>query len=165
MRTMPAAIAETGKRVLLIDGNLRQPAMNRFFGINATNNLVDILTKNKVFKGESTDITNLSIVSTTGEVAEPSRLLASDAMHEFIASVKSKFEYIIIDSPALITYPDAASLAYESEGIIFVVEFGKTRHEVITRATSLLDRSRSKLLGVVLNKVEYVIPETLYKRL
>jgi capsular exopolysaccharide synthesis family protein len=157
--------SQQDRRVLLIDGNLRQPAMNRFFGMNATNNLVDILTKDKVFKGETTDITNLSIVSTAGEVAEPSRLLASDAMHEFITSVKPKYEYIIIDSPALIAYPDAASLAFESEGIIFVVEFGKTRREVVARATSLLDRARSKLLGVVLNKVEYVIPETLYKRL
>ena len=79
--------------------------------------------------------------------------------------VKTKFYYIIIDSPALISYPDASILGFEADGIIMVVKFGETNREAVERAKSLLDKSKRKILGVVLNYVEYVIPEGLYKRL
>jgi len=86
-------------------------------------------------------------------------------MKMFMRRVKSEYDYVIIDSPALIPYPDASILGFETEGIILVVKFGTTRREAVERAKSLLDKSQRKVLGAVLNNVEYVIPERLYRRI
>jgi capsular exopolysaccharide synthesis family protein len=154
-----------GKKVLLIDMNLRQPTLHRFFEMKTRTNMVDALSRSKDIIPDATDIKNLSLISPTEEISEPSRLLASDALGQFMEKVKANYDYVIVDSPALIPYPDAANLSFESEGIILAVEFGKTRREVVERAKSVLDKSQRKILGTVLNKFEYVIPETLYKRL
>jgi len=154
-----------GKRVLAIDANLRVPTLHKFFEVNIKSNLLDVLSQEKTIQPDPTDIRNLSLISTTQEVSEPSRFLASDSLKGFIKKVKAEYDYVIIDSPALIKYPDASILGFESEGIILVAKFGETKREVLERARSLLDKSQRKILGVVLNNVEYVIPERLYKRL
>jgi len=154
-----------GKKVLVIDGNLRKPAMHRFFETRIQNNFVGMLSKKDPIKPDSTDIRNLDVIATTQDVSEPSRLLASDAIRDFINKVKDKYDYVIFDSPALVSYPEASTLGFNVEGIIFVVRFGQTKHEVVERAKALLDKSQRKILGAVLNGVEYVIPAGLYKRL
>jgi len=153
------------KKVLIVDANLRQPSMHKFFELKVRNNLVEMLSQGKAIRVDSTDINNLHLISAAEEISEPSRLLASDAMKEFINRVKAQYDYVIIDSPALISYPDASILGFESEGIIMVIKFGDTNREAVERAKSLLDKSRRKILGAVLNNVEYVIPEKLYRHL
>lgn len=151
-----------GKKVLMVDANMRKPDLYKFFEVRPKSNLVEVLANGKTIKVDQTDIKNLHLISSEGE-AEPSRFLASDTMKMFMKRIKSEYDYVIIDSPALMPYPDASILGFETEGIILVVKFGVTRHEVAERAKSLLDKSQRKILGVVLNNIEYVIPARLYK--
>jgi len=153
-----------GKKVLMVDANMRKPDLYKFFEVRPKSNLVEVLANGKTIKVDQTDIKNLHLISSEGE-AEPSRFLASDTMKIFMRRVKSEYDYVIIDSPALIPYPDASILGFETEGIILVVKFGTTRREAVERAKSLLDKSQRKVLGAVLNNVEYVIPERLYRRI
>jgi len=155
-----------GKKVLIIDANLRNPVMHRFFEVKVKSNLKESFSsKDRAIIADVTEIDNLHLISTTEEVSEPSRLFASEGMRQFLRRVKTEYDYVIIDTPALVPYPDSSLLGFEAEGIILVVQFGQTRREVIERAKSLLDKSQRKILGVVLNKMLYVIPSTLYKRI
>jgi len=154
-----------GKKVLAVDADMRQPTLHKFFEVKVRSNLVESLSRDGVIRADATDIPNLHLISTSEEVTEPSRVLAADSIRQFLKRVKSQYDYIIIDSPALMPYPDASILGFEAEGIIFVAKFGETKREVIDRAREMMDKSQRKILGIVLNGVRYVIPSLVYRLL
>ena len=154
-----------GKKVLAVDADLRQPALHKFFEVKVRSSLVESLSRDGVIRADATDIPNLHLISTSEEVTEPSRVLAADSIRQFLKRVKSQYDYVIVDSPALMPYPDASILGFEAEGIIFVAKFGETKREVIDRAREMLDKSQRKILGIVLNGVRYVIPSFVYRLL
>ena len=95
----------------------------------------------------------------------PAQLLTVASLHSIILALLSLYDWIIIDSPPATSYPDVATIAAASGGAILVIEAENTRQEVVEEAKRVLDVAGVDLLGAVLNRRRFHIPEFLYRRL
>ncbi len=156
-----------GRPVLLIDCNMRKPAVDSLLGIRSDRGLADVLQGNLKLEDAllKTDIANL-IVLPAGQIsANPNELLASDKMKAILAELRPQFEAIVLDTPAIIPYADPRILSKIVDGVIIVVRAGKTRREVVARAESILKSVGANIMGYVLTGIEYHIPEYIHRHL
>lgn len=154
-------------RVVLVDANLRRPVQHDAFQIDASGGLAEVL------KGQADLKALLRFVPTEGitvlcagaiEDGAP-QLITVAAVQKIITSLHSQFDWVILDGPAITTSPEATTLATVADGAILVVRAEQTRWEVAEEAKKILDQAGVNLLGGVLNRRKYHIPEFLYRRL
>jgi protein-tyrosine kinase len=145
--------AQQGKRVLLIDADLRKPTVHYTFQLNNHFGLTNVLTKQSTIDASvnKTDIDNLFVMSSGPIPPNPAELLGSKAMDEFLEISLQQFDMVIFDTPPVLAVTDAQILANKCNGTILVVNSGKTEIEPAVKAKELLLSSNGKLLGVVLN--------------
>jgi protein-tyrosine kinase len=145
--------AQQGKRVLLIDADLRKPTVHYTFQLNNHIGLTNVLTKQSTIDASvnKTDIDNLFVMSSGPIPPNPAELLGSKAMDEFLEAALQQFDMVIFDTPPVLAVTDAQILANKCNGTILVVNSGKTEIEPAVKAKELLVSSNGKLLGVVLN--------------
>jgi capsular exopolysaccharide synthesis family protein len=145
--------AQQGKRVLLVDADMRKPTAHYTFNHTNTFGLTSVLTKQitleKAVKGTPED--NLFLLTSGPIPPNPAELLSSQSMEHFFEDAHQLFDLIIFDTPPLLAVTDAQLLANKCEGTILVVSSGKTEKGMLLKAKDLLDSAQSKLLGVVLN--------------
>lgn len=148
-------MAQSNKRVLLLDGDLRKSVLHRIFGISNLQGLTNILTENadyrKVLKSDVMD--NLDIITGGPTPPNPSELLASKRMKAFIESVKMEYDIIILDTPPILAVTDSAILSPLVDGVVLVVGHGQATFEDAAQAKALLERVNAKILGVILNRI------------
>lgn len=149
-------MAQTGKKVLLIDADLRKPAVHKLFQIDKSFGLSSLLVKSGDLRtiAKPTQIPNVHAISCGPIPPNPSELLGSSAMIDNLTLAKESFDWIIIDSPPLLSVTDARILAKIVDGIVFVIRSNKANREVVQKALGLFSDSRNKLLGVVINDVD-----------
>lgn len=165
---LAVSLAQSGSlKVLVIDSNFRHPTVGEAFHLENENGLADLIL-GKVSIGDVLKQAKLSnlLVITSGECeGNPADIFVSQRFKTFIDEVREKFDYIIFDAAALTAYADSALLARCVDGVILVVQAGKTRWEVAQRAKEQLEIAKAKIVGVVLNRRRYVIPGFLYRHL
>ena len=146
--------AKIDKKVLLIDGDLRNPTTNRLFDLANTNGIVDILLGKKNLNDciKKTKQENLYILTGGVIPPNPSEVLASQKMSEFIKSIRSEYDYIFIDAPPVGIVSDAAIISSYSDGVIFVVGSEEVDSKLAKMAKERLDSVNANILGVILNK-------------
>lgn len=161
-----ALATEFDRKVLLVDANLRDPMLHRAFGLERTPGLSDSfenhwsgLPMRPVFPD------NLFVLSSGKVVSSPIRLFESSEFCLCLKDLLKSMDYILLDTPPATAYPDARLIGSRADGIILVVHSGRTRKQVAQRAKEVLERSGGKLLGVILNRRKYYIPEWIYRRL
>jgi Mrp family chromosome partitioning ATPase len=93
------------------------------------------------------------------------RTVTPDSLRESLDAVASGYDWIIIDGPPVLESPDAATLGAVADGVVVVVQAGRTKRPVLTRTVDLLNRSGGRVLGVVLNRRRLEIPEFIYRRI
>ncbi|MCX5715734.1 MAG: polysaccharide biosynthesis tyrosine autokinase [Candidatus Omnitrophica bacterium] len=152
-------------KILAADLNLRRPAFQKLFEGSVSANLSDILRRRfaDMFSGLGAD--TMSVISVGESPEDPTKMLTSAEMKFFLKEAKGRFDLILLDSPGIIPYTDSTLLAHEVDAVVLVVKAGGTNREVVERARHILGVPQEKLIGVVLNSLEYVIPEKLYQRL
>ena len=154
-------------KVLLVDADLRRGRVAKYLGIEQGIGLSNILSgeaeiNETMFK---LDIENLAFIG-SGDVPEnPAELLASDRMKKFLLDVKSQFDFVILDTPPMIAVTDSGIIGAQTDGVILVVQAGRTQRGIVKRAEELLEQSHSKVLGHVLTNIEYHLPEYIYRYL
>ncbi|MCK5178880.1 MAG: CpsD/CapB family tyrosine-protein kinase [Candidatus Omnitrophica bacterium] len=154
-------------RVLLIDADLRRGRVAKYLGIDREIGLTEILT-DKVQPSEALfniDIENLTFVASGSIPSNPAELLDSDRMRRFLTVMKSKFDHILIDTPPVISVTDAGIIGSQSDGVLMVIQAGRTQRGIVKRASELLHQAHSKVLGHVLTNIEYHLPEYIYRYL
>jgi capsular exopolysaccharide synthesis family protein len=155
------------EKVLLLDANLRSPMLHEFFGLERKGGFVEFM-EGAASAGDVVKKTNFPglFVITSGEPAgDYTCLLDSPRLKEALAEWKRDYSYVLIDCSPILAYADAVVLSRLSDGVVLVVQAGKTRWEVIRRARETLVNVKVPILGVVLNRRQYVIPKRVYKRL
>jgi protein-tyrosine kinase len=161
------SLAADGDRVLLVDANLRTPSLHSAFRLGAERGLTDLLLGNLTL-GEvikQTDVPNLSMTTCGTPHPNPFVLLESDSLKDHVEDMKANADWVLLDCPTITSCNDAASLAGSVDGLILVLEAEKTRWEVAENARKSIKGGNGNVLGVVLNKRRYHIPNWLYKRL
>lgn len=145
--------AQEGKKVLLIDSDMRKPSMHYTFQTTNSPGLSNILSKQWSVADviQKTFIEGLDIIPCGQIPSNPAELLGSSMLDSLINAMKVKYDVIIIDAPPVLTVADAQILANKCDGTILVVSTKKTKKESIIRAIEVLHSSKAKILGTVLN--------------
>lgn len=145
------ALAETGARVALVDGDLRLPRVAEYMGIEGGVGLTDVL----IGRAELVDVlqqwgTGKLFVLPSGRTPpNPSELLGSQAMQRTLEALASAFDYVLIDAPPLLLVTDAAVVSRFTSGVMMVAASGMTKKPQLTAAVEKLDAIGSRIFGVI----------------
>ncbi len=149
--------ALNGARVLLIDSDLRRPSVHLRFRIANKVGLTSVLTGKAGVEEAIVPVTALPSlhILPAGPIAPmPAELLGSLQMQRMVESLRASYDFILIDTPPVLTVTDAAVLVSVSDGVVLVLRYGQATRNVVARASEILLRSGAHLLGVVLNAVD-----------
>ena len=153
---LAVSFANLEKKVLLLEGDLRNPTVHRMFNISNINGLTDILLKNKPFADvvHCTQVKNLHVLTCGAVPPNPSEILSSKKMKEFINSLREYYDYIFIDAPPIGVVTDAGIVSTYSDGCVFVVGSKQCDIEMAKIAKQRLIDVKAHIIGAVLNKFE-----------
>lgn len=145
--------AQQGKRVLLVDADLRKPTMHYTFRLDNLRGLSNVLVGENVLEDavNRTDIETLDVMTCGPIPPNPSELLASRKMETLLKEALLSYDMVIFDTPPVLAVTDAQILANIVDGSVLVVRSTSTEIEAATRAKEALEPAKAKLLGVVLN--------------
>ena len=145
--------AQQGKKVLLVDADLRKPTIHYTFRLDNLRGLSNILVGETTLEeaAEASDITNLDVISCGPIPPNPSELLGSRRMQSFVEVAKQKYDMVIFDMPPVLAVTDAQILSNYVEGTILVVRSKKTENDAAKQAIEALESVHANVLGVVLN--------------
>lgn len=152
---LAVAVAQSGKKVVLIDCDLRKPVQHRIFGKKnkgLTNYLVESIDPANLLM--ETEVDNLYLLPSGPIPPNPSELLSSGKMLELLNYCKAQFDFIVVDAPPAVAVTDACVLASKVDGVILVLAAGQVRPEMAQKAKELINRANGHILGVILNRVE-----------
>ena len=143
--------AMLGKRVLLVDADMRKPTQRRLWKVELSTGLCDYLAK--IWQLELAKVTELPLwIVCTGTIPpNPSELLSSDRMKSFVESCADYYDYVIIDTPPINTVADAQIISTFVDGVVLVARSGNTTADELNAATAAVRRAGGNLCGVVLN--------------
>ncbi|MDP8255991.1 MAG: polysaccharide biosynthesis tyrosine autokinase [Candidatus Alcyoniella australis] len=152
---LAVTIAAAGRRVLLIDADLRKPSINRIFQIEREPGLTNVLTGQNAWRDvvRSTQIEGLDVLASGPIPPNPTEIMYSKAMRGLLDELRQEYEMLIFDSPPVIAVTDAAILGAMLDATLLVVELGRARADAVQRAISLLANVDANLLGVVSNNI------------
>lgn len=143
-----------GRRVLLVDCDMRRPMLHRSLGVEPQLGLAEVLTTraiadDAIFRVENA---NLDLLGVRMQPQNPSELLGSPEMAQLLQEVAGRYDRIILDTPATLGLPDAKIVAGLCDAYLLVVRAGETGREEVEAALEVLDRRRA--IGLVLNGAE-----------
>lgn len=161
-------LAEAGKRVVIVDSDLRKPRQARIFWTHANSGpgLSRFLSSNidpaEVVK--PTEIQNLQLISSGPLPANPIELLTSERMDSLVAYLKRSYDFVLFDTPPLLAVSDALAMGPMADAIILVARGGQTPIQAIKQAKQKLDAHKLKCLGVILNGVDLLEQDGYYAK-
>lgn len=147
-------------KTLLVDGDLRKPKIHELFQLRNRPGLSDVLAGVASLKScfKSTSLKELKILTAGSAHLSPSESFDSDRMKDIFEEMRFYFDVIVVDAAPVIAVSDPIILGSEVDRVLLVVMAGKTPREVVKRARDILTDSNVKVLGVVLNNVDRVLP-------
>lgn len=141
------------KRTLLIDGDLRKPTLRRLWDIRQKTGLSDFLVGAAPLRLTALKDVPLTVIPSGSIPPNPSEILSSELMRQFIESCKEKYDYIIIDTPPVGTVADAQIASVLVDGFVVVARSGSTSRDELNDALGLIEAVGGNICGVVLNDV------------
>jgi succinoglycan biosynthesis transport protein ExoP len=150
------ALAQLGKRVLSIDGDLRRPSLHRFFKMTNDTGLAGYLQGNQDWRKfvYPSNVQGLNVIVSGGMPSNPAELLSSNRMKDLIRQARSHYDVVIVDSPTLLHMADSRLLASYAEAVVLVVKSGYTPKKLVKQAFTNVRSVSAKVVGVVLNQVD-----------
>ncbi len=147
--------AQSSTKVLIIDADLRRPRLDSIFDLDGSYGLSTFLSgvsDQEII--QETPIPNMSVILAGPIPPNPSELLGSNLMNELFDDLEKKFDFIVIDSPPLLSVSDGIILSTDVDGTIMVIKAGKTTYEIVKRGLKTLNDIESRVIGSVLNAVD-----------
>jgi capsular exopolysaccharide synthesis family protein len=152
------ALAQIGRRVILVDGDLRKPRMHDIFGLEFDGGLARILEGKDSIDQQTlsqsvfeTEVRNLSVLPTTAASEGISAKLHSGRMRTLLEQLRRQFEVIVIDSPPMLHVSDARVLGWLADGVLLVLRSRKTTRDAALAANDCLLQDGITVLGTILN--------------
>ncbi|MBZ0271413.1 polysaccharide biosynthesis tyrosine autokinase [bacterium] len=150
---MGIIFAQGGRRVCLVDSDLRRPRLHKAFGVDRDQGLTNYVMGEIPLEDAvtQTEIPNLFIVPSGPIPPNPSELLGSERMDAIIEELRGRFDMLIFDSPPVVAVTDAAVLSKRVDGVMLVVKAGKTTTDMFDRALRQMEDVKAHIVGSVLN--------------
>jgi len=156
-------LAQQGSRVLLVDADLRRPAVHHSLGIRSNGGGLSTLLAGQHSAEEvlvrSNQLSNLYVLPAGPPPPQPAELLSSALMKQWISTWRKHFDHVVIDTPPCLSVTDAVALSVVADSVVLVIRSGVTRKEALRRARELLARVNAKVAGVVVNAVDLRSPD------
>ena len=150
------AMTMVGKRILLIDADLRMPSLHKIFAIENNTGLTNLIINTSLAPGDvvlETGIQDLWLLTSGPIPPNPAELLTSRRMREFMKELARDYDAVVVDSPPIMAVSDASILASYLDGVIFVLGSGIVSRDAARIAKEQLNKVSANVLGAVLNKV------------
>jgi capsular exopolysaccharide synthesis family protein len=153
--------------VCLVDANLRTPFLHKYFRLDNLLGLSDAVLQSGPIRTFAHQLngSNLWVITCGSKTTDPHSLLTSGGLHSRLAELRAEFDYVLLDGPPVNLYADATLLGKLADGVVLVVQANFTHREAARKAKESLASANVRLLGAVLNKRTFPIPETLYRRI
>jgi polysaccharide biosynthesis transport protein len=164
---LAVTLAQLGDSTVIVDADLRKPGIGRLLNLGGgkyaglSSYLAGVSSLDLVCVPHPT-IPNLVAIPTGPLPPNPADLLSSHKLVEAIAELRTRFKFIVIDSPPIMAATDAVILSVQTDGVLLVVRSGETPKEAFTRTRDLLNSVKCRILGVVLNAVDSSAPDYYY---
>lgn len=159
---LATVLAQRGVKVLLVDADLRRPAVHHRFGINGQVGLTSVLSGSVPLEQAVQplhDVPGLDILVCGPVPPFPTEMLGSNAMHSLLEHARGLYTHIVLDSPPLLSVTDSVILSNEADAVVMIVRHGKSSKYAVRRGRELLTRAGSRIVGIVLNAVDTSSPE------
>jgi capsular exopolysaccharide synthesis family protein len=166
-------LASQGEKVLLVDANFRSPSLHERFHLGSDNGLAELLLQKSTLQQviKETGVRNLSVITNGMADRGPSTVddgpfnpeNLSNAIAPYLEKMKEEMDWVLFDAPPVNYFDEALALSGKVDGVVMVIQAEKTRWEVAQSAKQRLEDSGGRILGVVLNKRRFYIPEWLYE--
>jgi len=150
-------MAQSGEKTVIVDADLRQPRVEKAFGLEIEHGLTEALVGTEKLESviHKTDIPNLDLITCGSIPPNPSELLGSKKMDELIARLEEMYDRVIIDTPPVLAVTDAVVLSGKVDGSIVVVKAGEANRNAVIKTKELIESVKtSNLIGAILNMVE-----------
>jgi non-specific protein-tyrosine kinase len=151
---LAVVMAQSGDRVILVDGDLRRPQQHEIFGLTNARGLSNWLAEGGPAPIQKSQVEGLSVLTAGPTPANPVALLSSKRLEERLAELAAEADYVIIDSPPVLAVTDAALWASKTDGVVLLLHAGSTKRDHAQRAKSVLEKVQARLIGAVLLNAE-----------
>lgn len=160
------ALAGTmGRKTAIVDCNVHHPEMHQRFGTPEVGLGEYLAHEVPLEKALANTVVPNMYVMPVGKRRASLVAFNKEDLNGLIADLRKKFDYVLMDAAPVGTYPECAVLCDKADSVILVVKHGSTRREVVMRTKETITRAGGRILGVVLNRRRFPIPEFLYRRL
>lgn len=162
---LAVVFAQEGKRVLLVDGDMRKPTTHFTFKIENKDGLSNVLTKKSTLEGaiHPTEVEQLDLLTCGPIPPNPAELLVSKSMEALIQQMVTMYDLVIFDAPPVLSVADGKILANKCDGTILVINAGHTEKDLALKAKEAIESSNSRIIGAVLNNYEFSKNQEDYK--
>jgi capsular exopolysaccharide synthesis family protein len=151
---LAVVMAQAGDRVLIVDGDLRRPQQHEIFSLSNSQGLTDWLKEGGAPILQETNVTGLRVLTSGPLPPNPVALLSSNRLAELLTELQNEADYILCDAPPVLAVTDAALWAGKVDGVLLVVNAGRTKREQARRAKDMLEKVRAHIVGAVLINAE-----------
>lgn len=158
LANLAVTTAQAGRRVILVDCDLRRPTLHNIFNLKNDAGLTTMVVDDAAMESpplRDTGVEGLQLVSSGPLPPNPSELLGSRRMEEIIAALLERADVVLFDAPPVVAVTDAAVLATKVDGVLLVVNAGGTKRDYARAAKARLEKVNANLLGAVLNNVRF----------
>ena len=158
LANLAVTTAQAGRKVILVDCDLRRPTLHSIFNLEKDVGLTTMVVDDAAMESpplQDTAVEGLQIVSSGPLPPNPSELLGSRRMEEIIAALLERADVVFFDAPPVVAVTDAAVLATKVDGVLLVVNAGGTKRDYARAAKARLEKVNANLLGAVLNNVRF----------
>jgi capsular exopolysaccharide synthesis family protein len=152
---LAVTMTSSGKRVVIVDCNLRKPTIHKKFSLSNSQGLTNILVQDKKNLEiiTTTKFPNLYVIPSGPVPQDPSELLGSKNMKDLLNQLTEIFDMVLIDTPPVLYITDAQILSALAQGTIIVAAYGKSEKNVLLNVKENIEKVGGKILGVVINKI------------
>ncbi|MGD0623085.1 MAG: polysaccharide biosynthesis tyrosine autokinase [Thermodesulfobacteriota bacterium] len=162
------ALAQSGKRVLLVEADLRNPFLHEIFGIEKSPGLTNAMLNGEIEYPDlpirPTQVENLEILPSGDNPPNPSELLCSEKMEIVFSALREQYDFVLFDSPPVFLTSDPIILAQRVDGVIIVTRSGETNKDIFKEAVERLLRVEAKILGILFNDMHKEGKKYYYKK-
>lgn len=161
---LAVVLAQTGRRTLLIDADLRRPTQHDIFKLSNVRGFSTLFLENAggIEDVAHTVMNGLNVLTSGPTPHNPAELLDSARMSSIMTQCRSSFDFVVVDAPPMLSVADASILAARMDGVLMVVDAGYTRRGQAVRARDAIRATGARLLGVVVNRVRRDDPDDYY---